>query len=262
MRIKKSSSKPNSLRTLLLFCSVVFFLIVGSLTLKTVNVLRVSRYDGEHRFTMVITGEKTTQVLSLDPNSKKINQVLFPKRIDQRNLVQRYEIPVDAYAKVSEAIAEEKRPGELFKKLLVGIQKKETNATSIDMARLWFLAKSVADSDITTESASDTNVSFPGFFADSTIDNENVTISIVNASGISGLGTRLEHLITNTGATVVSVTTSPTSKRTSSIAYSDDSYTLKKVGQLLGFSNEKKTEQGIADILITIGEDSADPKQF
>lgn len=262
MRIKKSSNKPNSLRTLLLFCSVVLLLIVGSLTLKTINVLRVSRYDGEHRFTIVITGEKTTQVISLDPKSKKINQLLLPKRIDQNSLVQNLSIPTDAYARVTESIVQEKRAEALFKKLLFDFQKKETNATSIDMVRLWLLAKSISESDVTTKSASDTDVSFPGFFIDSTIDNENITISIVNASGISGLGTRLEHVIINTGATVVSVTTSPTSKRTSSIAYMDDSYTLKKLTQLLGFSVTKKTEQGIADILITIGEDNADPKKF
>lgn len=261
MRNKKSS-KPNSLRTLLLFCSVVIFLIVGSLTLKTINVLRVSRYDGEHRFTIVILGEKTTQVLSLDPKSKKINQLLFPKRIDQNAIVQRLSIPVDAYARVTEPIVQEKQTGQLFKKLLFDLQKKETNATSIDMVRLWLMAKTLSDSDITTKSSSDTDLSFPGFFTDSTIDDENRTISIVNASGVSGLGTRLERLITNTGATVVSVTTSQASKHTSSIAYIEDSYTLKKFTTLLGFTSEKKTEQGIADILITIGEDNADPKRF
>jgi len=262
MRIKKSSNKPNSIRTLLLFCSVVFLLIAGSLTLKTINVLRVSRFDGEHRFTLLVTGEKTTQVISLDPKSKKINQILFSKRIDQNSLIQKFDIPVDSYAQVSESIVEEKQPGKLFKKLLFAMQKKETNATSIDKVRLWLVAKTIEDSDITTKSASDTDVSFPGFFTDAAIDNENITISIVNASGMSGLGTRLEHLITNTGATVVSVTTSPANKRTSSIAYSKDSYTLKKLSQLLGFSTEKKPDQGIADILITIGEDNADPKRF
>jgi hypothetical protein len=91
---------------------------------------------------------------------------------------------------------------------------------------------------------------------DTDIASESVSIQIINATNISGVGQRLGKVLTNMGANVVDVSSAQTMQKKTTIAYyGEQSYTLGRLQKILAVKATKLTRQPIANIVITIGTD-------
>src|SRR5258708_40377226 len=92
-------------------------------------------------------------------------------------------------------------------------------------------------------------------FIDQTFYQENVSMSVVNATDSSGVGSRLAKFLTNMGGNVVSVTSGDTIQTESSIQYfGKQTYTLKQLQHILHFPLVRMQKPSISDIIVTIGE--------
>jgi hypothetical protein len=100
-------------------------------------------------------------------------------------------------------------------------------------------------------------------FSDSVLSQENISIEIVNATGQSGLGSRLERVISNLGGNVVSVKSALIIEPVSKIQFFGDvTYTLRKLGALIPYHQERLEKQSIAKIIIVIGKDNKNTTLF
>lgn len=251
------------MRTFMFFCLVVFILIAVSFCIKFVSVLQHSKFDGEHRFTILILHDKkSADVLSLDPEAHSASHVRLTDERDLPNPASYLGIPVDG-------IVRDQRPvddvglSDAFLSYAFRFHNKENGATMFDFLRAWLFTLGLDKNDIsfvslTGEKTSDeVDTSAADFFVDRTIANEKVPVAIVNASGISGRGSELERVLTNSGCTVVQVSTAPSQQVYSFISYADDNtYTYKKISSLLSYPTKKMDGNKLSDIIIVIGKDS------
>jgi len=92
---------------------------------------------------------------------------------------------------------------------------------------------------------------------DNEISNENVTIQVINATDIPGLGGNVAQILSLMGANIVEVSTALNAQDNSKIQYyGGQTYTLQKIAGLLGFPVSKLSTQPIANIVITLGGNS------
>ena len=134
------------------------------------------------------------------------------------------------------------------------------NLTFFDILRLTIAAHRTTQDDeqiVIKGNQYNNDNNLKSLFVDDEISLENISIQVINASSISGLGKRLETDLSRLGANVISVNTSQKKVATSSIQYfGEKTYTSKKLENILKFVTKKLTEKQIADIVIVIGEDS------
>ena len=279
MRHKKLINQGKTLRMGFVFLGLVFFLIISSFVSKLIGVARLSVFDGEHRFTVllqeVLDKEKNT-LISFAPDTKSIS-VLTVGGVDNANVHKIsliLGVPIDGFV-VFSSLQNKKnvnsgsyiqsflRQGALQQDIL------QTNLTFFDFARLWFFTRSISDYEIvydsysislSTDALSDAVLDkLAGeLFMDDTLSKEKMSIHIVNASGVTGLGNRIARLFTNSGGNVIAVSTGENILSKSEVGYTGkDSYTLKRVIKLLDCKAKILKNQAISDIVITVGIDKA-----
>jgi hypothetical protein len=100
---------------------------------------------------------------------------------------------------------------------------------------------------------------FHEFFTDETIVNENKSIQVINGTGVSGFGSKFSRMLTNSGATVISVTTARKEVSKTTITYfGESSYTVEKIEKILKEKAKLLQKKGISDIIITLGKDKVE----
>ncbi|GEM_PF-812713 len=278
MRQKKFTSNGKTLHMAFLFLGLVALLIIGSFISKVVHVAKQGLFDGQHRLTILFESkpaEKGT-LISFAPDKKTISILeIEGEAFDYKKLSVGLGIPIDGYVRLSAPIAKQSdalQNGEilsLLKKGLFGNDVLQTNVTPIDFVRLWLFTKSIPGYDMTEEkyrlaSLSDELVNtgldkvVALLFADKTLSEEKVSIHIINASGVTGLGNKLARLLTNSGGNVVAVSTGNAILPRCEIGFiEEDTYTLEKIEKLLGCKTIQMKKQTISDIVITLGKDKA-----
>lgn len=103
-------------------------------------------------------------------------------------------------------------------------------------------------------------------YLDSEIAEEKLSIAVVNATEINGLGKRVSRYVTNTGGRVVDVSTKNENIDKSIVLYKEDSKTLSYLSNILNVENSVKVEDGSskytefpelikADVVIVLGLD-------
>lgn len=264
MKRRKKNLAKNNLRVAFIFCVLLTLLILISLIFKLFFLIQRSSFDGEHRFTIVVSDTLgKNEVISFAPQTQTISVLRFPKSANLKILP----IPIDGtvfFKKDKELKIQSK-----LKTMLLHYNNLSTNLTIIDIARLSLFARTVFPSSITElefptpkgeEATLDAlvidKISFQ-LFSDPTILEEKVSIAIINGTGQLGLGNRLARLITNMGGNVVTVSTADSVVNTSEIFYSNGrTYTLKRLNKVLGFKTVIAKKQGITEMTIIIGKDS------
>jgi len=81
-------------------------------------------------------------------------------------------------------------------------------------------------------------------YIDSEIADEKLSISVINASGINGLGKRVSRYVSNTGARVVDLNTRNENLDKSVILFKEDSKTSSYLANILNIENKLKVEKG------------------
>lgn len=260
MKRKKKKVQGHTLRLAITFFVLVGLLVAGSLLVKLATVVEKSRFDGMHRFTVEFKEEQSSQVVSFAPDTRSMSILKIQDIPATFSAGKFLGIPIDARVKNrkgQEDIALE------LQSLLFSYGKVETTLTPIDILRLWLFAKGVSSSSLTLREVSPTLAQgsidriSSSLFLNYSLSQENASIQIINGTGALGLGSRLARLITNMGGNVVSVETSDDPIRQSKITYqTKKTYTLEKLVRVLGFQSSLSEEKGIADIVLTLGQDS------
>lgn len=262
MRKKKEIKTGRGLRTLVIYGGFVFVLILISLTLRLFYLIGQSKFDGQHRFTMVI-GEtsKVLGVLSFEPTTSSLSLLTFSgnSNLSFSNFSRKLGVIPDGYVKSRYNLDLNGTIPSILQSFIFNSSSVSTNVNFYDLIRLYLYANKVPVSSIVVEEATEV----PFLLADSAISAENVSVQIVNAAGQSGLGSRLERVISNLGGNVVSVKTALVNQPASKIQYyGEETYTLKKLKRLLPIKSEVLGKEDIARIIIIIGEDNKDTSLF
>lgn len=256
------------MRTFLIFCLVVFLLIATSLFFKLVSVVQNSTFDGDHRFTLLITySPKDAEIISFEPLSKTISRLSIRSQNTLPALGKFLGVAIDGSITDTKRIDGNDEIAERLRGYAMRFEK--GSLTRFDLLRLYLFAQSVGQGNIEARSidnltnTADVSGALSELFYDSAVQDEKVSVEIVNASGVTGRGTALERVLVNMGANVVQVTSSPKDENTSSIRYIDkEAYTIKRITKLLGYPQQQSDGEGLSDIIVTIGKDSITHKVF
>src|ERR1700751_1284867 len=77
---KKAAAKPqsNSLSTFFLYAGLVIFFIVISLSIKTFFVIKQSKFDGTHEFTIAVAKHgRVEEIIGFNPEAKSVSVMEF-----------------------------------------------------------------------------------------------------------------------------------------------------------------------------------------
>ncbi len=256
---KKERRKSKSLNLAFYFSGVVILIITISILLKSFDVIRRSRFDGNNRFTVAILSNGKTDLVSVSPQEGSLTSL----QIDaSSNLVSlgNLSFPIDAYAKTDSSFTSKTKY--FFFKILLNKRKMQTNLTTIDLLRLSIYAMSVneervKEGNVPPKDVNKLSLLSSTLFVDPVILEEKVSIQITNATEVSGLGNKLAKYITNMGGNVVLVNSSKDLKEKSEVMYARNSYTVKKFMKFFDIPGQKKNMNSISDIVIVVGKDRA-----
>jgi hypothetical protein len=250
MNRKPAHKEKNSLRLFILFCISVLLLITGSLCIKLYQSVRSSVYDQTHAF-----------VLSVKTTNGIIFYNIVPGKEEVANLrLQLTETDPALLADTAVASSETSENTRL-KKILPGLFVRGGKLTWFDVARLITKTSPMTEQTDNLEVVPKGKVNEidPGIIlTDPDIMDEGLSVGIVNATGMSGVGGRVEKELTALGVSVVSVTTGRKDEEHSQITYSgQESHTIKRLSRILKMPVHPVTETSASDILILLGKDSA-----
>lgn len=273
MRQKKiKQEKGKALRMGFVFLGLVTLFIISSFVSKIIGRAMQSLYDGEHRFTVMFSetpNKNASTLISFSPDTKTIAvlKIVGIEKTDYQKLSVILGLPVDGFVEFSSLQSQHILP--LLKKGILKQDINSTNLTNFDFARLWFFTISVPVYQITsreyrllppTEALSDTSLDkiIATLFTDSSIMEEKVSIHIINASGVMGLGNRFARILTNSGGNVIAVSTANSILPRSEVGFAGkETYTLSRIARLLGYRAIPLKKQALSDIVVTLGKDKA-----
>jgi len=259
--MKRKKQQGKSLKFAILFCALVFLLILMSIGVKTLLLIKNSNFDGKNRFNMEIFQETQVSVVSFSPATRSIAIINLKGKQLGNNISQYVGLPIDATLKTSNMVIDKKNLASGMSGVLFHFDDKNTSLTIIDALRLWLFAKDVPidfiyQRDVPASDALTINSFVSSFFIDQAISSEKTTIEIINATQTYGLANRLAVLIANIGGDVVLVSSSDKPQDNSQILYSDDlNYTVKKLASFLKVKPVKSFKRDISDVTIIIGKD-------
>lgn len=272
--MKKHISKPKKrgLKTLLAYIIIVLLVIAVSLIIRATTIVKESKFDGEHRFTLVLEDKKCVYgIISLEPKTSSLSKLTFSRNkcLQFSEYKRILGIIPDGYIKRNSRFNMRDQAVVVLKSILFNPAGVSKNISSYDVLRFYLYARNVPYTSVDSEEipvnieASYLDQVVFDLFSDSAITDENVTIQVINATGQAGLGSRLERVITNLGGNVVSVKTATISEQSSRIQYyGENTYTLQRLQKLIPYPVEILTEEPIARIVITIGKDKKDKNYF
>ncbi len=271
MKKKTAPKESKSLKTFFLYSTIVFLLIFVSLSIKTISLIQQSKFDGGHQFLVAVVKQGgVEEIVGFNPQLNSISVLIIENSPLQLSaLGKTLGIVTDAKIEVPADIVLDGDITRTLTSSIIQYNSTKTNLTIIDLLRLTLLSKNVAEKDKTIE-----NIKFPfqenrtdkiivSLFGDKNISSENSTLQIINGTEIPGMGRRLERVLVNLGANVISVSTSHTNVARSKIQYfGSETYTVEKIKKILLYSAEKLNKETIADIVIIIGKDAIDEAKF
>jgi hypothetical protein len=271
MRSRSAQSESKSLKTFFVYTAIVLFFILLSLSIRGFYLLQQSRFDGKNQMIIAFGKDETvSEIAAFRPSERAVTVVtLKGEDVSFSTLGKKLGIIPTAVVKTKGNVPLDTDISDTMRELLLHYYTVKTNLTILDATQLFFVSRKptlnnrdVREMTVSTDNEKN-NKFVADLFTDDTIFSENVSIQVVNASGESGMGKRLERGITNLGGNVVSISTSRNPDKSSKIQYfGQETYTLATLKKVLGFPVEKLEKEAIADIIITIGEDQKNSSIF
>jgi hypothetical protein len=263
---------PRSLKTLLVYVFLVIFLILISFAVKAFFVFQKSLYDGKHHLAIAaVERGSVKEIVAFNPEAKTLSVLeLTGDRLSPASLDQTFGFIPDATIQLDENFPVGKDVSQTLYASIIHFPTLHTDLTLFDVIRLYLFSRDVSEENKIVKEIrlprqeSDIDKIVSSFFGDETLTFENVSIHVINASSVSGMGKRLERVLNNLGCNVISVSTANTPVAKSTIQYRGEkvSYTVTKLKRLLGFPVSMSSSQARADIVITVGEDSPKAESF
>lgn len=271
MRARKKKINPNqSIHLVFFFAGFLVFLLFFSLFFKFINLVQKSGFDGKHNFILAASFKNSNELLSFSPQDNSISILILPKEISFKDLQKTLKLPIDREVSLSKDIDPNPKDVSLrIKEMIFNKNSLLKNPTIIDYFRLYVFSKTLPQSQITIKKLGEgqdalNDKIISSFFYDYTISKELLSIQVINATGVEGAGNRLARLISNIGGNVVAVSTGEKIENKSRIKFFEDSYTVKRLGDILGFEKEKIKPKGsqLSDIIITVGKENLNSGKF
>jgi len=259
--MKEKEAALSNAKIAVAFFVFIIFIIGISLTFKFIAVLKSGQFDNSRSFSIGMSDGKHAQLVILSCDSKSI-AVFKLTGIRAEEAGRTLRAPIDSFI-ASDSLDLNQKINSLFFTLIANYKKLKTNLTIIDLLRINLFARSIPQNSIDIMVVKDMDKlaldkAINRLIADSFIEKDSQTIQIINGTSISGFGNRLAGLITNMGGNVIIVATENSPIKRSTISYIDkESYTVKRLQKVLGYDVIERKDSGMADITITIGEDSA-----
>lgn len=274
MRKKRRLNKGSNTKAAIIFVAFVISIVSISLIFKFIFILSQSQFDDSKKFTITVSNQKNIEIISFSPDSAKTGPK--SRSISILKLNENLNIPVGQFLAISidgfikgNTLDLNQKIDSLLSKMIWNYKKLQTNLTVIDFIKFFIFAKSLPDSEIYIRNITqDLNTSeidsiVTKLVSDVKIEKDAKTIQIINGTNVSGLGNRLARLVNNIGGDVIIVATANKPQKYSEISYIDDkSYTVERLSKILGFKVVRVSDEKIADIIITIGEDSLNTITF
>lgn len=261
MRKKKSTS--SNLGVAVGFSIIVLGLIFFSFILRMLLLLGESKFDGVNSFTVLINEDKIQQIINFSPKNSSISILSI---VDYKeNYAKSLEIPVDGTFSSEEKVKGDNLSSVLSENILNFKMQKDLNF--MDFLRLTLFTNTVKSTSINEKTISRQTspqtlaLLTSSLFVDPGILDEKQNIEIINATDVYGLGNKLANLVTNIGGNVILVTTGDLEEN-SEIQYVNDTYTAKRLSQILNFKLVKTKKKSIPDVIIIIGKDSVSSLKF
>lgn len=261
MRTKNSpQTGVKSLRLVVWFLLILFVVSALSLGAKAASMIGSSLFDGKHRFTIFVSDRnKEAVVISVEPQGRTVLLRLEGKPT-QKEVESSLLIGFDGSIHDVPSIGRDSTVSDILVSSLFSSGSDYFAMTPYDLLRLYILSlKDQSDMLVESLSSKDENAateSSAKLFVDNGILADDKSVAVVNSTGVSGLGFRLEQVITGLGGGVISVTTGRDIQDPTHIFYSGEkTYSVERIERLL----HQKAEEGdtqAADILIVIGKRS------
>ncbi len=273
MRKKLNKKKKSrSLRTLVFYGVIVFSVILTALLIRVFAIVKESKFDGQHQFTLSVGREtQVLAIISFEPITSTLSMLSFSKdqHVSFSSLNREMGIMPDGYIKMRDDLKITGNVSSLLQSLIFHWNNADTNITLYDIFQLWLYTHKIPSSTVYSQKISNLSDTesidkiLALRFTDNALAAENLSIQIVNGSGGSGLGFRLARAISNLGGNVVSVRTASVMEQASKIQYNDpQTHTFQKLKSLLHYQQEKLKNKTIAEIVIIIGKDNTNTKRF
>lgn len=260
-----SSDSRKSLRTLIIFCSVVFAIITISLTYKAISVMKTSSFDGDNLFVISFTKGNKADIVGFYPSEKKLTHLSVSNVPNPNNLEDSLGVFLDGNITLSKEFTEAKQAASFMQDAALFKKSATSNLSLLDLVRLSLFTRTLPPGNIQSEEIrlplddARTDEMIRELFSDQKLLKENLTIQIINGTGISGLGKKVERLLANRSASVISVINADSEQKTSRIEYSGEkSYTVEEMRKFLSVEPVQSENKNIADIILVIGIDRAD----
>src|SRR5258708_5871508 len=106
--MKKSiQHEDKSLKTFFVYAILVIFLLVIALSIKAFFIIRESKYDGRHHFTVAIVKQNTVEeLIGFSPATSSLSQLQIRNGIQASDLGKVIGVMPDATVKVSPSFPE------------------------------------------------------------------------------------------------------------------------------------------------------------
>lgn len=268
---KAAQQKSKSLKTFYLYAVVVGLLICLSLLIKGFFIIQQSKFDPAHDFTLAVTRQGSVkEVIAFHTQTPSVVLLVIKDRtVPYETLARDYGIAVDGYVQVGNDMPLGTDVTAFLWTSLLHTALWQSDLTVLDKIRLLLLSKGVMTNNKTieeiflTKQNAQLNTILSNALINQDFATENISIQIVNATDVSGFGQRLGRVLTNMGANVVDVSSAQNTQAHTTIGYyGNNSYTVGRIQKMLGVSATRLTRQTIANIVITIGTDKQDTKEF
>ncbi|HEX7042454.1 MAG TPA: LytR C-terminal domain-containing protein [Patescibacteria group bacterium] len=244
----------KSLSIAFFFLILVGLLISLSILLKLFLIFRAAKFDGSHQFIAEIQAPGQDELLSLDPDTN--SATILSSHISTSNLGIYISVPENVVIKVPE------KYDTLYSlaQSLLFHPPEGLDLNIVDRVRIFLFVNSIKPTDIYSDTWSQSNLGddkkIIELFSDHTAYLENLSISIVNSSGESGLGNKLADYLSHIGLNIISVTSGNSILDKSAIVYSGkESYTVRRLDNILGVKSQPTQKPMLSDITLNLGKD-------
>ncbi|OGH06807.1 MAG: hypothetical protein A2171_00040 [Candidatus Levybacteria bacterium RBG_13_35_9] len=261
----KNKQKSN-LNLAMGFIGLVFFIVIISFVFKVFWVVKESKFDGSNKFNIAVYDSRGAGLISFSPKEKSIS-ILKLEDKNYNNPASELQIPIDGYQTFTN---KEFNYSNISSNLFTGmfLAQSRKGMTFLDVLRLAMYSRTVSSNStyerklLKQYSQTERSAILSLTFRDPSILTEGKSVEVVNATEVSGLGSRLASLVTNMGGNVVLVSSSENKKNSEIVFFEDEGYTVKKFSDYLGFPKRKSKNRGVADVIIIIGQDSLSKLRF
>lgn len=269
----KKVKKYNHFNLLVLFVIFVSLTLIISSIIKIISSVKESKFQGDY-FNLIVKN-KNYYIININKITNTVSVVEVKNNtdssMDKNKLGLNFSIPINAMI-VYKNESGFKDIKDFFNFRTAYFMFLQTSGyTLVGMNKVDVLKVYLGGAFVSSDNykvklygsvLGETNENLPGInndiyelFKDNNIINEEVSIQVVNSSGIDGMGSRVASMLRNIGFNVVSVITDDEKRMSKIISLYKDNYTIKSLAGFFKIPIEYTDEISVADINIIIGKD-------